>query len=119
MIVIFIFLVDKYIFISILTPTMLIILQIHIHRPMIFVFLFAGTPGSSDAFANFLLGPLGFTEDEYTYILALGMFSSALGAWIFKRYFKGVTWRRLFTTTLLVSSAFSFTQLILIFRLNK
>ena len=42
---------------------------------MMFIFAFAATPNSSDAFATFLLEHLCFSADTYTYLLATGYLS--------------------------------------------
>ena len=91
----------------------------HIWMPMSFIFVFAVTPSNSDAFANFILGPLCFTNAMYTYLLAIGMAASLLGTFIYKRYLRTVPFRRLFCVTLVIAACFSLSQLVLITRLNK
>ena len=45
---------------------------VSVWQPMLFVFCYAAMPRSTDAFANFLLGPLGFSDAAYSEILAAG-----------------------------------------------
>ena len=40
----------------------------HIWMPMSFIFVFAATPSNADAFANYILGPLCFSDAMYTYL---------------------------------------------------
>ena len=56
----------------------------HIWMPMSFIFVFAATPSNADAFANYILGPLCFSDAMYTYLLAIGMAASLLGTFIYK-----------------------------------
>jgi uncharacterized membrane protein YgcG len=91
----------------------------HIWMPMSFIFVFAATPSNADAFANFILGPLCFSDAMYTYLLAIGMAASLLGTFIYKRYLRAVPFRKLFCVTLIIAAAFSASQLFLITRLNK
>ena len=90
----------------------------NIWMPMLFLYSFASTPNAGDAFSNFLLGPLGFTESEYSYLLTVGMLSQLVGAYIYKRWLGEIGWHKLFLVTLVTGSALSATQLILVARLN-
>ena len=85
---------------------------------MVFIYIFASGPNAGDAFSNFLLGPLGFTESTYSYLLTIGMLSQMAGAFIYRKYLSDVNWHKLFCITLLVGSCLSATQLILVSRLN-
>ena len=90
----------------------------YIWKPMVFIYIFASGPNAGDAFSNFLLGPLGFTESTYSYLLRIGMLSQMAGAFIYRKYLSDVNWHKLFCITLLVGSCLSATQLILVSRLN-
>ena len=90
----------------------------YIWKPMVFIYIFASGPNAGDAFSNFLLGPLGFTESTYSYLLTIGMLSQMAGAFIYRKYLSDVNWHKLFCITLLVGSCLSATQLILVSRLN-
>ena len=90
----------------------------YIWKPMVFIYIFASGPNAGDAFSNFLLGPLGFTESTYSYLLTIGMLSQMAGAFIYRKYLSDVNWHKLFCITLFVGSCLSATQLILVSRLN-
>ncbi len=91
----------------------------HIWMPMTFIFVFAATPSAGDAFANFILGPLCFTDAMYASLSAIGMAASLLGTFIYKRYLRAVPFRKLFCVTLCIAAAFSASQLILVTGLNR
>lgn len=96
----------------------------YLWKPMIFVFINAAVPGSSDAFVNFMLLPtnqkgLGITLGEYTWLLAIGQVASILGAWLYQRYFTTVNWRCLFYTVMIASIPLAMTQFIVIFRWHE
>ena len=90
----------------------------YIWKPMVFIYIFASGPNAGDAFSNFLLGPLKFTESTYSYLLTIGMLSQMCGAYIYRKYLSDVNWHKLFCITLVVGSCLSATQLILVSRLN-
>ena len=90
----------------------------NIWAPMLFLYAFACTPNASDAFANFLLGPLEFTASTLTYLGAVGMASQLVGAHVYKKYLSDVNWHKLFFITLCAGCALSASQLILVARLN-
>ena len=87
--------------------------------PMSFIFVFAATPNNSDAFTNFLIGPLCFTKIMYTTLLAFGILASLCGTWIYKKYLRQVPFRKLFCITLTIAAMFSASQLFLITGFNK
>ena len=91
----------------------------HIWMPMSFIFVFAATPNNSDAFTNFLIGPLCFTKIMYTTLLAFGILASLCGTWIYKKYLRQVPFRKLFCITLTIAAMFSASQLFLITGFNK
>ena len=91
---------------------------------MLFVFVNASTPGSADAFVNFMLLPvskkgLGITLGEYTWLLAIGQVASIVGAWLYQRYFSTVSWRSLFYSVMILSVPLSLTQFVVIFRWHE
>ena len=96
----------------------------YLWKPMLFVFVYASTPSSSDAFVNFMLLPtskrgLGITLGEYTWLLAIGQVASIIGAWMYRRCFSAVPWRTLFYSVLLLSIPVALTQFVVIFRWQK
>ena len=62
---------------------------------MLFVFLNAAMPSSSDAFVNFMLLPidkdgLGISMGEYSILLAIGSLASMGGALLYQNVFSDV-----------------------------
>ena len=93
-------------------------------RPMLFVFVNAATPSSSDAFVNFMLLPtdkdgLGISMGEYSVLLAIGQVASIAGACLYQWVFSGVQWRTFFYVVMFISLPISLTQLIVIFKMNE
>eukprot|EP01065_Artemidia_motanka_P014363 TRINITY_DN18335_c0_g1_i1.p1 TRINITY_DN18335_c0_g1~~TRINITY_DN18335_c0_g1_i1.p1 ORF type:complete len:580 (+),score=139.54 TRINITY_DN18335_c0_g1_i1:74-1813(+) len=90
-------------------------------KPLVFVFVMGITPDSGDAFNNFLLSEdegLGFTSTQFSILNSIGGFANGFGAWLYKRYLREARWRLLFPVIIVLSSALSAVQLILIFRTN-
>ena len=96
----------------------------YLWKPMLFVFVNASTPGSADAFVNFMLLPisqkgLGITLGEYTWLLAIGQVASIFGAWLYQHYFSTFPWRALFYSVMLLSVPLALTQFVVIFRWHE
>eukprot|EP01062_Namystynia_karyoxenos_P066600 TRINITY_DN60509_c0_g1_i1.p1 TRINITY_DN60509_c0_g1~~TRINITY_DN60509_c0_g1_i1.p1 ORF type:complete len:618 (+),score=186.94 TRINITY_DN60509_c0_g1_i1:87-1856(+) len=89
-------------------------------RPLVFIFVMGITPDSGDAFNNFLLSDdgLAFTSAQFSVLNSIGGFANGLGAWLYKRYLRETNWRVLFPCIIVLSSALSAVQLLLIFRIN-
>ena len=97
-------------------------------KPTVFLFIFAAKPGNADAFNSFLAGkqtnerdpqPLGFSESELAYIGMLGTAANAVGAWLYKKFLRGVALRVLFGTLITIGAAVAASQLILVFGINR
>ena len=93
--------------------------QRNIYQPMIFIYILASTQSSGDAFSNFLLGKLKFTDLEYSVMLSVGLVGSIIGTWIYKMFFREVNLRILIVTVIALSCIISLTPLILIFGWNR
>ena len=93
-------------------------------RPMLFVFLNAATPSSSDAFVNFMLLPvnkegLGISMSEYSILLAIGQIASMVGACMYQYVFSDVPWRKFFYIVSFISIPISLTSFVVIFHWNE
>ena len=93
-------------------------------RPMLFVFLNAAMPSSSDAFVNFMLLPidkdgLGISMGEYSILLAIGSLASMGGALLYQNVFSDVPWRKFFYIVSFLGLPISLTSFIVIFRWNE
>ncbi len=89
-----------------------------IWQPMIFVYIWNILPNDGDAWVNFLMGPLRFSDDEYSYILAIGTASGAVGALLYKTCLKTTGLHIIFYSTIVVSTILSCIPFILITRAN-
>ena len=63
--------------------------------------------------------PLWFSDSEFAYFGTIASAASVPGTWIFRRYLRNASWRPLFITAILGSTALSFVELILIFQINQ
>lgn len=90
-----------------------------IWKPMIFVYIWNVLPNDGDAWVNYLMGPLHFSDDEYSYILAIGTLSGAVGALLYKACLKTTGLHIIFYCTIIVSALLSCIPFILITRANR
>ena len=89
-----------------------------IYQPLFFL-LFSGLmPSSGDAFANFLLGPLHFSDFEYASIAAVSIVALMGGITIYDNFLKEVHIHKLFYVIIVVQSVLKLTQLLLVYRVN-
>jgi len=63
--------------------------------------------------------PMGFSSSLMAYVGTIGSIGSTFGIWIFKRYLMKAPWRPLFVGVILISTALSLSQLILIYQINQ
>lgn len=92
--------------------------QNSIWMPMIFVYSWNLMPNDGDAWVNFLLGPLKFTDDIYSYLLATGTIAGALGSIIYRECFKNMDLHKVFYGVIISATVLSALPFVLIFRLN-
>jgi len=90
-----------------------------IWKPMIFVYIWNILPNDGDAWVNFLLKKLRFSDDEYSYILAIGTLSGALGALLYRTCLRNTPLHPIFYVTIIVSALLSCIPFLLIFRVNR
>ena len=86
--------------------------------PLIFVFVFAATPSSGDAWANFMLEELHMSYDKYGYILAVGSVGGFVGVQIYRRFFIASNVRVLYAVVIVFATGISLMTLIVVFRIN-
>ena len=82
-------------------------------------FLHLFPPTTADRNPIYPILNLETTDSQYAYLMAIGTVGSAAGAYIYKKFLREVSWHPLFVTAIVVSSALSATQLILIYGLNR
>jgi hypothetical protein len=78
-----------------------------------------GQYAGSDAGGTRGIEPMGFTSSMMAYVGTIGSVASTIGIWIFKRYLMKAPWRPLFVGVILISTAMSLSQLILIYQINQ
>ncbi len=59
------------------------------------------------------------TDSQYAYLMAVGTVGGAVGAYVYKKFLRGVSWHPFFIVAIVVSSALSASQLVLIYGLNR
>jgi hypothetical protein len=62
--------------------------------------------------------PLYFSDSDYAYVNFVANVGSIFGIFLFKRYLRNASWRPMFLVVILISTALSMVQLILIFGSN-
>jgi hypothetical protein len=90
-----------------------------IWQPMIFVYIWNVLPNDGDAWVNYLMKKLHFSDEEYSYILAIGTLSGALGAFLYRACLRNTPLHPIFYSTIAISALLSCIPFILIFRLNR
>jgi len=94
--------------------------QLHsIWMPMIFVYIWNILPNDGDAWVNYLLEDLKFSQDQYSYILAIGTVSGALGAYLYRSCLRNTPLHPIFYVTIIVSALLSCIPFILILKENR
>ncbi len=88
-------------------------------QPGLFIFLFSIFPSAGAVLPSYYVIELKFNEAELALIMIVGGLSGALGMWVYNRYLKGYHWHWFFFSVIIIASAISLTQLILIFRVNR
>jgi folate/biopterin transporter len=92
---------------------------VSVWQPMLFVFAYAATPRSTDAFANFLLGPLSFSDAAYAQILAAGYVAQIGGSVLYSSVLAKMERRRMFALVITAAFFLTLTQLVLITGANR
>jgi len=91
-------------------------------KPLVFIFLTGLTLDSADAFNNYLLSEehgLNFSSTQFSILNSIGGTANGIGAFLYKRCLRTKPWRCLFPVIIIVTSALSAFQLLLIFRINE
>lgn len=87
--------------------------------PAAFLFCWQATPSADTAFFYFTTNELDFNPEFLGTIRFFGSWAGLLGVWLFQRFFKGVSTRKIFFWTTIISTLLGLTSLLLVTHLNR
>ncbi len=90
-----------------------------IWMPALFLFLWQATPTADSAFFFFSTNELGFQPEFLGRVRLVTSFASLLGIWIFQRFLKEVSFRKIFGWSTVISAALGMTTLLLVTHANR
>ncbi len=93
--------------------------QKHIWMPTAFLFLWHVTPTAQSAFFFFTTNELGFPPEFLGRIQLVTSFAALVGIWVFQRFLKQVPLRKIFGTSIVLSSLVGLSMLILVTHANR
>ncbi|MEL6471118.1 MAG: folate/biopterin family MFS transporter [Cyanobacteria bacterium J06623_4] len=90
-----------------------------IWMPALFLFLWQATPTADSAFFFFSTNDLGFTPEFLGRIRLVTSLASLVGIWIFQRFLKEVSFRKIFGWSTVASAVLGMTTLLLVTHANR
>ncbi|MEM9004579.1 MAG: folate/biopterin family MFS transporter [Cyanobacteria bacterium P01_F01_bin.86] len=90
-----------------------------IWMPALFLFLWQATPTADSAFFFFSTNELGFEPEFLGRVRLVTSLASLIGIWIFQRFLKEVSFRRIFGWSTVISAALGMTTLLLVTHANR
>jgi len=90
-----------------------------IWMPALFLFLWQATPTADSAFFFFSTNELGFAPEFLGRVRLVTSLASLIGIWIFQRFLKDVSFRKIFGWSIVISSALGMTTLLLVTHVNR
>ncbi len=93
--------------------------QKSIWLPTAFLFLWQATPTAESAFFFFTTNELGFTPEFLGRVRLVTSIASLVGIWMFQRFFRTVSFRKLFGWTTVISAVLGMTMLLLVTHANR
>jgi folate/biopterin transporter len=87
--------------------------------PTLFLFLWQATPSSDTAFFYFTTNELQFPPEFLGRVRLVTSVAALIGVWAFQRFFKNVSFRRIFLWSTLASTALGMTTLLLVTHTNR
>ena len=91
----------------------------NLYRPAAFLFLVCAMPGYGSVLTFFYERKLGFTPDKFGTLDVLGHVVAIIGTFIYKKYLRNVSFRRIFGVALFLSFILENTLLLLVFHTNR
>ena len=93
--------------------------QRSIWMPALFIFLWQATPSSGSAFFFFTTNDLGFQPEFLGRVQLVTNIAALLGIWLFQRFLKSVPVRTIIGWSIVISTLFGLTALILVTHANR
>ncbi|MGB3671255.1 MAG: folate/biopterin family MFS transporter [Phormidesmis sp.] len=90
-----------------------------IWMPALFLFLWQATPTADSAFFFFSTNELGFEPEFLGRLRLVTNFAALVGIWVFQRFLKEVSFRKIFAWSTVISAVLGMTTLILVTHLNR
>lgn len=90
-----------------------------IWMPALFLFLWQATPTADSAFFFFSTNELGFEPEFLGRVRLIANLASLIGIWIFQRFLKEVSFRKIFGWSTVISAALGMTTLLLVTHANR
>ncbi len=95
------------------------ITQKSILLPMAFIFLWQATPSADSAFFYFTTNELGFEPEFLGRVRLVTSLASLLGVWLYQKYLKAISFRKILGWSTVISSALGMTTLLLVTHTNR
>ncbi|OLP20253.1 folate-biopterin transporter [Leptolyngbya sp. 'hensonii'] len=93
--------------------------QKSIWMPTVFLFLWQATPTADSAFFFFTTNELGFEPEFLGRVRLVTSIASLLGIWMFQRFFRAVSFRKVFGWSMVVSAVLGMSMLLLVTHTNR
>ncbi|MFE4106423.1 folate/biopterin family MFS transporter [Almyronema epifaneia] len=90
-----------------------------IWMPALFLFLWQATPTADAAFFFFTTNELGFEPEFLGRVRLVTSLAALLGIWIFQRFLRSVSFRRIFAWSTVLSALLGMTMLLLVTHANR
>lgn len=90
-----------------------------IWMPALFIFLWQATPSSGSAFFFFTTNDLGFQPEFLGRVQLVTSFAAILGVWLFQTFLKSVPVRGIIGWSVVISTLFGLTSLMLVTHANR
>ncbi|NEP44361.1 MAG: folate/biopterin family MFS transporter, partial [Okeania sp. SIO2H7] len=87
--------------------------------PAAFIFLWQATPTSEAAFFYFITNELDFQPEFLGRVSLVTSIATLVGVWLFQRYFKSVSFRKIFGWSAIISAVLGMTTLLLVTHANR
>lgn len=87
--------------------------------PALFLFLWQATPTADSAFFFFSTNELGFEPEFLGRVRLVTSLASLIGIWVFQRFLKEVSFRKIFGWSTVLSAALGMTTLLLVTHANR
>lgn len=87
--------------------------------PTAFIFIWQGTPTADAAFFFFSTNELGFEPEFLGRVRLVTSIASLVGVWIFQRFLKSVSFRKIFGWSTVLSAVLGMTMLLLVTHTNR